>query len=122
MASERDGAASRTMNSVSSTANPSAASVTNLRQLSRDYAQGSITFEEYRHARARLLDGLASGELPVTTYRPPPPPLPAQVVRERSSGDTDPTLRMHRPRPLRGWLIILLALGLTLAVLAAILR
>lgn len=96
--------------------------VTSLRQLSRDYAQGSIGIEEYRRGRARLLDDLASGRMRTAAYQPPPPPLPARVVEKYNMGDTDPTLKMHRPRRIRGWWFIVAALGATLVVLAAMHR
>ena len=99
----------------------STVNVTSLRQLSRDYALGKLTFEEYRRARARLLDGIASGELALRRFEPPPPSLAAQVVKQRGLSDTDPTLRIRRPARARGWWIIALALVLTLAFLAAVL-
>ena len=107
---------------VESRVGESAVTVTTLRQLSRDYAQGSIGIEEYRRGRARLLDELASGSKRAAPYQPPPLPLPARVVEKQNMGDTEPTLRIHRARFISGWWFIVAALGATLLVLAAVFR
>jgi hypothetical protein len=97
----------------------------NLRQLSRDFSDGKITLAEYRSARGRLLDDIASGATPLYPYQPPLPSLAAQVAAraEADLSATEPTLRLSKPSRLRGvWVAVVIIVLLILALLAGILR
>ncbi|GEM_PF-773725 len=72
---------------------------TTLRQLSRDYAQGRLTQAQYREQRARLLDGLFSGALPLTPYQPPATP---PVDPGEKSSTTLQGIRLVIPQSLPG--------------------
>jgi len=45
-----------------------------LRALSKGYAQGTYTLEEYRRQRTELIDAIVAGEAPIVKYEAPPPP------------------------------------------------
>ena len=93
---------------------------TTLRQLSREYSDGRLTFNDYRRARRQLLDDVSVGETPVATFQPPPPPLAAQVTETSSMNDTFPTLRLSSPRSTIPWKTIVLLALLAMAIVAGI--
>lgn len=79
-------------------------SATNLRQLSRDYAQGKITVDEYRSQRASLLNGLVDGTVPLKPFEPPAPA--AAPVSEPDAGsprDGESTLRIAQTSGAMKW-------------------
>jgi len=49
-----------------------------LRKLATDYAKGMLAEEEYRQARAELLEGILSGEIALQVNDYPPPVVPDQ--------------------------------------------
>ncbi len=105
--------------------NETSPSATSLRQLSRDFSDGKITLAEYRDARGRLLDDIASGVMPLYPYQPPLPSLAAQVAAraEADLSATEPTLQLNRPSRLRGmWVAIGIIALIIFAALAGILR
>ncbi|MCG3200522.1 MAG: hypothetical protein NFCOHLIN_00377 [Gammaproteobacteria bacterium] len=105
--------------------NETSPSATSLRQLSRDFSDGKMTLAEYRSARGRLLDDIASGATPLYPYQPPLPSLAAQVAAraEADLSATEPTLQLNRPSRLRGmWVVIVVIALFIFAVLAGILR
>ena len=66
-----------------------------LRQLSRDYAQGQLSFEDYREQRKQLLDDIADGAALVPFVVPTPPsmaPSPQPEFKTRED-----TLEIRKP-------------------------
>lgn len=96
------------------------ASGTSLRQLSRQFSEGKLSFNEYRAARQRLLDDVVKGSIPVYAYQPAQPPLAARVAEQTSLGDTQPTIPYVRPRKTGIWKLVLLIVLLLIAIIAGI--
>jgi hypothetical protein len=115
------------MKAVNDSANnaPAAASTTtdtSLRQLSRDYSDGKLAFNEYRRLRAELLDGIVRRTVALQPFQPPPPPRAARIATSsQSTPDVEPTLRIRRPSPARRlWVVVLLAALLIVAIVAGL--
>lgn len=92
----------------------------NLRQLSRQFSDGKLSFNEYRAARQRLLDDISRGTVAVNSYQSSPPPSATRPVETPSLNDTQPTIPYDRPRVRRGWKIALLIALLAIAVVAGL--
>lgn len=92
----------------------------NLRQLSRQFSEGKLSFNEYRAARQRLLDDVTRGTLSVNSYQPAQPPLATRMAESVTLNDTQPTIPYARPRVQRGWKLALLIALLVIAIIAGI--
>ena len=90
-------------------------SATNLRQLSRDYAQGKITVDEYRSERASLLNGLVDGTVPLKPFEPPAPSMaPVSEPAAVSPRDGESTLRLAQTSGAIKWVataVVILIVG-----------
>jgi hypothetical protein len=92
----------------------------NLRQLSRQFSEGKLSFNEYRAARQRLLDDIARGAVTVNAYQAASLPSATRQVESPSLNDTQPTIPYNRPRVQNGWKIALLIALLAIAVIAGV--
>jgi hypothetical protein len=104
------------MNDDSATSAPG----TSLRHLSRQFAEGKLSFNEYRAARQRLLEDVVQGATLIHAFQPAQPPLATRVAEQTSLGDTHPTIPFVRPRKTGIWKLILLIALLLVAIIAGI--
>ena len=97
-------------------------SLRTLRGLSRAYASGALDRESYRQQRRELLRLIATGELPVTPFRPPEPEARTLFPYDEDDGDTtqeivapNTPMRAAKARTARVMLPIVLVAGAALA-------